>query len=95
MTPERKARIAILAMKSMIERIKLETAIIKGDAVGIATHAKNLAQLQSQAHFVARDDVPKSDHQRTVRIDVASRPSVSVAAIIEAVDEHNLRVTRI
>ena len=80
MTPEQKARIAILAMKSMIERIKLETAIIKGDAVGIAAHAKNLAQLQSQAHSVTRDDMPKSDHQRTVRIDVASGPSASVAA---------------
>ena len=82
-------------MKSVIERIKLETAIIKSDAVGIATHAKNLAQFQSQAHFVTHDGVPKSDHQRTITIDVASRPSASVAAIIEAVDEHNLRVTRI
>ena len=94
MTPERKARIAILAMKSMIERIKLETAIIKGDAVGIATHAKNLAQLQSQAHFVTHDGVPRSDHQRTVRIDVSGGSSVNVAAIIEAAGGHNLRVTR-
>ena len=95
MTPERKAKIAMAAMGAMIERIKLETAIIKSDAVGIATHAKNLAQFQSQAHSVTRDDMPKSDHQRTVMIDVSGGPSASVAAIIEAIDEHNLRVTRI
>ena len=92
MTPERKSRIAILAMKSMIERINLETAMFKGDVVGIATHAKNLAQHQAKAFAVSS---PAPDPQRTVMIDVSGGPSVNVAAIVKAIDEHNLRVTRL
>ena len=94
MTPERKSRIAILAMKSMIERIKLEAAVVKGDAVGIATHAKNLAQLQSQAHSVAHDGVSKSDHQRTVRVDVQGITPCDMQKMVDAAfNADNIRAT--
>ena len=94
MTPERKAKIAMAAMGAMIERIKLETAIIKGDAVGIATHAKNLAQFQSQAHSVTRDDMPKSDHRRTVMIDVQGISPCDMQKMADAAfNAGNIRAT--
>ena len=94
MTPERKAKIAMAAMGAMIERIKLETAVIKGDVVGIATHAKNLAQFQSQAYSVTHDGVSKSDHQRTVRIDAQGITPCDMQKMADAAfNAGNIRAT--
>ena len=80
MTPERKSRIAILAMKSVIERIKLETAIIKGDAVGIATHAKSLAQHQAEVFAAAS---PAPDPQRTITVSAQSGNHSEIHNVIQ------------
>ena len=80
MTPERKARIAILAMKSVIERVKLETAMFKGDVVGIATHAKSLAQHQAKALAASS---PAPDPQRTITISVPSGNHPEIHNVIQ------------
>ena len=89
MTPERKSRIAILAMKSMIERIKLETAVIKGDVVGIATQAKNLAQHQAKA-FAASSPAP--DPQRTITVSVPSGNHSEIHNVIQEMRDRGFRI---
>ena len=80
MTPERKAQIAMAVMGAMIERIKLETAMLKGDAVGIANHAKNLAQHQANALAASS---PAPDPQRTITVSVPSGNHSEIHNVIQ------------
>ena len=84
MTPERKAQMALAAMGAMIECIKLQTAMLKGDAVGIATHAKGLAQHQAKA-FAA--SAPASDPQRTITVSVQGVDRSSIAAWLQDIED--------
>ena len=89
LTPERKAQIAMATMGAMIERIKLETAMLKGDAVGIATHAKGLAQHQAKA-FAASSPAP--DPQRTITVPVPSGNHSEIHNVIQGMRDRGFRI---
>lgn len=92
MTPERKAQMALAVMGAMIERIKLQTAMIKGDMVGIATHAKGLAQHQAKAIAAS---MPAPDPQRTITVPAQGNERFDASGIVDAFKGSGFKVDRV